>query len=270
MTCPGACAIMLTNIMLSLTSRRIQPVAIFTGMAMGMMAGLLGVGGGIVAVPLMTAYLALSQHEAHGTSLAAIVPASLFSVLAYAWNGTVDWGLAASLATGSLIGVAIGSRIMMKIPARQLRRGFGVFLLFVALRLFLGSALPLQPLAMPQGAMLLLVTVIIGLVAGTLAGMLGIGGGVIMVPAMVLLLGVEQRVAQGVSLAVVAVTAISGAAQHYQQGNVRLDKALWIAPTAAVFGFVGGSLAGMIDQRLLQVLFGLLLLIVGGRMAAGK
>ncbi|MFH1486757.1 MAG: sulfite exporter TauE/SafE family protein [Chloroflexota bacterium] len=114
-------------------------VSILTGMAMGMTAGLLGVGGGIVGVPMMTIFLALTQREAHGTSLAAMVPAAVFGVIQYTLNGYADWGLAASLAVGSIVGVTLGARLMMKISPRQLRRVFGCFLLVVAFRLLVGS-----------------------------------------------------------------------------------------------------------------------------------
>lgn len=118
--------------------------------------------------------------------------------------------------------------------------------------------------------MSLLIALGIGFVAGFLGGMLGIGGGVVMIPGMVLLLGVGQRLAQGVDLAVVVVTATVGAFEHYRLGNVKVDRAIWIAPTAAVFGFVGAWLAGWLDQELLQRLFGVLLLVMGARMVLGK
>lgn len=119
-------------------------------------------------------------------------------------------------------------------------------------------------------SMSLLIALGIGFVAGFLGGMLGIGGGVVMIPGMVLLLGVGQRLAQGVDLAVVLVTATVGAFEHYRLGNVKLDRVVWVVPTAAVFGFVGAWLAGWMDQGLLQRLFGVLLLIMGGRMVLGK
>jgi hypothetical protein len=111
----------------------------------------------------------------------------------------------------------------------------------------------------------------IGLVAGILAGMLGIGGGVVLVPGLVLLLGVEQHTAQGVSLAVITVMALVGAITHYQQHNVRLGVALWIIPAAVVFSFLGGICADMLDASLLRTVWGALLIVVGiVMMATGR
>lgn len=106
---------------------------------MGLMAGLLGVGGGVVAVPMMTAFLALTQHQAHGTSLAVMIAVAVSSLSQYILRGDVDWGLAASIAGGSMVGVVVGARLMMRVPARQLRRAFGCFLLIIALRLLIGD-----------------------------------------------------------------------------------------------------------------------------------
>ncbi|MFH1486756.1 MAG: sulfite exporter TauE/SafE family protein [Chloroflexota bacterium] len=118
--------------------------------------------------------------------------------------------------------------------------------------------------------MSLLMALCMGLVAGLFAGVLGIGGGVIMIPGMVFLLGLEQHMAQGVSLAVVVVTATVGAFEHYRLGNVKLNRAVWMGPAAAVFGFFGAWLAGWMDEILLQRLFAVLLLVMGGRMVLGK
>ena len=106
----------------------------------------------------------------------------------------------------------------------------------------------------------------IGIVAGLLSGLMGIGGGIVMVPAMTLLLGVEQHVAQGISLLVIVPTAIVGATTHFRHGNVDLK----IATTLGLFSILGGLLGSQVAQGLerqwLQLLFGLLLLYTGSRM----
>lgn len=113
----------------------------------------------------------------------------------------------------------------------------------------------------------ILIALAIGLVGGTLSGLLGIGGGVILIPGMVLLLGVEQHLAQGVSLATIAVTASVGALVHHRQGNVRLDIALWMVPTAIIFSVLGAWLAAGLNPLWLRRGFALLLLVMGGEMA---
>lgn len=107
---------------------------------------------------------------------------------------------------------------------------------------------------------------IVGLVAGVLSGMLGIGGGTIAVPGMVLLLGVEQHTAQGVALCAMFLTALAGAFIHYRQGNVRLEMAMWIAPCAVVFSLLGAWLAGTVSAVWLTRAFAIALLVIGCRM----
>lgn len=108
----------------------------------------------------------------------------------------------------------------------------------------------------------------IGLVAGLLGGLLGIGGGAILIPGMVILLGTGQHAAQGVSLMVIALTALVGAITHYRQQNVRLDIAVWVIPAAIVFSFVGGVVADALDASLLRDVWGALLILVGIAMLA--
>ena len=115
-----------------------------------------------------------------------------------------------------------------------------------------------------------LLSVAVGFVAGVASGMLGIGGGMVTVPAMVLALGVEQHVAQGVSLAVIAVTATMGTVAHVRYGNVVWGAAVIIAPVAAVFGVVGATIAGDLDPLLLRRIFACVLLFFGARMLLAK
>lgn len=98
--------------------------------------------------------------------------------------------------------------------------------------------------------------VVLGLAAGIFGGIMGIGGGMIMIPALVLLGGVEQHLAQGVSLAVVTVTSLVGAVAHYRQGNVRLGVAILVAPSAILFAFIGARLALGLDPIALRRIFG--------------
>jgi hypothetical protein len=85
-----------------------------------------------------------------------------------------------------------------------------------------------------------------------------------------LLLGVEQHIAQGVSLGVIAPTALVGTIVHYHRESVSLKAVLWIAPLAVVFALMGGWLADMIEASMLTRLFGILLLIIGGRFLLRK
>jgi uncharacterized protein len=106
----------------------------------------------------------------------------------------------------------------------------------------------------------------IGLAAGFLAGLLGIGGGILIVPALVLLLGFDQHLAQGTSLLVIIPAALAGSWTHYRRGRLDLRAAAFVA-TGGVVGAAIGSLSALsLDDVLLQRLFALVLIAVAVRM----
>lgn len=106
----------------------------------------------------------------------------------------------------------------------------------------------------------------IGVVAGVLAGLLGIGGGLVMVPAMVLLLGFDQHVAQGTSLVVIIPAALSGSLTHYRSGRIALRDAALLAAGGVLGATLGSGLALSVDDSSLRRLFALFLVAVGARM----
>jgi uncharacterized membrane protein YfcA len=108
------------------------------GAAAGVASGLLGVGGGTVMVPLLVALLAFTQHRAHATSLAAIVPIAAVAAAVFAVEGEVELGTAALLAAGALAGAPLGARAMAALGERSLEAAFGVFLVVVGAAMVLG------------------------------------------------------------------------------------------------------------------------------------
>ncbi len=110
----------------------------------------------------------------------------------------------------------------------------------------------------------------IGLVSGVISGLCGVGGGIIMVPAMVFLLKLDTKIAIGTSLAVIIPTAISGTVKHYNQGNVDLKIAALLIPTAILGAWLGAQFAESLPQATLKRVFGGLLLLVGVKMLIGK
>ncbi len=117
----------------------------------------------------------------------------------------------------------------------------------------------------------LLLLIAVGIVTGFMAGMLGIGGAIIMIPALVFLLGLSQQSAQGTSLAVMLPPiGILAAYNYYKAGNVNLKFALILAVAFIAGSFFGSKLALEIPQPVLKKMFGLLLLLVAGRMLLFK
>jgi hypothetical protein len=219
-------------------------VAGFTG---GLMGGLFGVGGGIVLVPMLTAFFALTQHQAHGTSLAAIGATAVAGLVVYGLNGNVAWLPAALLAAASLPAARWGARFAARTRHDRLVLAFAVFMLVVAVRILWRA---------PQGAAEHALTGVAGVLAGLatgaavglLSGFMGVGGGIIAVPALTFLFGMSQQLAQGTSLALILVTAPFGALEHHRHGNV-VPRLL---PGLAIGAFAGTPLAAFAAQRLPQ------------------
>jgi uncharacterized membrane protein YfcA len=109
--------------------------AVGVGLVAGVLSGLLGVGGGVIIVPLLVALVHLSQHQAHATSLAAIVPIGAVGALTFALGGKIDLEVAGLLALGALVGAPAGARIMARIEERPLRIMFGVLMIAVGVQL---------------------------------------------------------------------------------------------------------------------------------------
>lgn len=111
---------------------------IIIGLAAGILSGLIGVGGGIIMVPLFVLFLGLSQHNAQGMSLAVMLPPVTFlAVYNYhkAGGGSIDWKVALIVSVLFIIGGFLGSKIALQIDQRMLKKVFGVMMLIVAVKL---------------------------------------------------------------------------------------------------------------------------------------
>ncbi len=111
-------------------------LAVLSGFAVGLVSGLIGVGGGILLVPIMVLGFKLGQHAAQGTSLAAIIPTSIVGSLTHHRRGNLDGGHAAWMAGAGVVGAVLGSLLAIRLHGDLLGRLFGVFLLFSAYRLW--------------------------------------------------------------------------------------------------------------------------------------
>jgi len=239
---------------------RERAVAIAAGVAAGFFGGLFGVGGGIVLVPLLTGRLHVTQHQAHGTSLAVIGVTALVSVIVYALHGNVAWLTALIVGVASAFSARWGARLASTISGVALGRAFAVFLGVVALRLLLAPAPPRTLIAGPWGIALSLV---LGLAVGVLSGFMGVGGGILAVPAFTLLMGMTQQMAQGTSLAVILCAAPAGAREHSRRGNVVMRVVPWLALGAALGGPLSSWWVQRLPRDLLSRAFGVFLIVNG-------
>lgn len=110
-------------------------IALAVGVGAGLASGLLGVGGGIVMVPLLVGVLGTTQHQAHATSLAAIVVIGAVGAVAFGVEGELDVAAAALLTVGALVGAPLGARAMAESSERVLKIAFGSLMVAVGLTL---------------------------------------------------------------------------------------------------------------------------------------
>jgi hypothetical protein len=242
--------------------RKLAPI-VAVGVVAGFLAGLFGVGGGILIVPGLVLAAGMDQRLAHGTSLAAVLPISLTSLVTYAAHDNVDWTAAVFLSIGAVVGAVIGTKLLHALPHRTLGMLFAAVLVVSAIRLFF------SPEADGRGtltAAVALALVALGLATGILAGLLGVGGGIVMVPAMILLFGIAPVVAKGTSAAVIIPTALMGTWRNRKNGNTDLPAAAIVGVAGIVTAALGATLAEVMSDTLSNVLFATLLLAVAARL----
>lgn len=238
-----------------------SPIGLTIGLIGGIFGGLVCLGGGVVMVPLLTAWAGLSQHEAHGTSLAAVVATGIVGAWVYTGHGAVSWSGAAWLAVAAAAASLVSAQYASRISGARLRRYFGAFLLAVAILLVLRDYL-LRDGAL-SGIPTAVVLLVIGAVAGAIAGLLGVGGGVLVVPLLVLGAGLTQHVAQGTSLASLVLTGLAGTIVYAHHRHLRLRVLVLLLPGVVLGSWVGGRAALGISELALRVVFAAMLAWLG-------
>ena len=204
-----------------------------SGALVGFALGLVGGGGSILAVPLLVYLVGVaSPHEAIGTSAVAVTFNALLSLNAHARKGHVKWPCGLVFAGAGAIGALGGSTLGKALNGETLLAVFGLLMVAIGVHSFLrrgGEGEPLVRLSRQNAASL----VVAGLIAGALSGFFGIGGGFLIVPALMMATGMPPIYAVGTSLVAVASFGAATAANYALSGLVH-----W--PLAALF-VLGGA-----------------------------
>ena len=224
----------------------------------GISLGMLGSGGGILLLPLLVYVGGIDPHEAIVITLAVVAVLSAIGAVLHARHGHLHKRAVKLMAVPGLLGAAAGSQLTHLVPDHVLMLIFGLVLLIVGVTMYLrrdregcGDGCRVQR------------CMSIGLGVGLLTGFLGVGGGFIIVPSLVLLAGVDMKPAIGASLAIIAINATAGLLVHLTQ--VHMDWALaGMLLLAALGGLVLGELTGdHMPERALRRVFAALILVVG-------
>ena len=240
-----------------MTGPRVGPVTV--GVATGFLSGVFGVGGGILMVPCLVLLLGMEQRRAHGTSLGAMVLISASALGGFLLDGSVAWLPGLLIFAGSSVGVTVGTSLLDRVPIRSLRIGFSLLLLATAAR-FLADA-PDTDGHSDITVGLAFAYVACGLLTGLLSGTMGVGGGVIMIPAMILLFGFVDATAKGTSLLVILPTSIIGTLRNRSSGNIDPKAVLIVGASGVASAFIGALGASDLSPRLSANLFAILLIV---------
>lgn len=215
------------------------------GVMGGLLSGLFGIGGGTIIVPALALWLSMPQKLSAGTSVAAILPTAIVGATSYAVQGNVDWMAALLLAIGIIVGAQLGSLLLSKLPVSGIQWGFMGFLAVVIVSLWF--VVPQRDdeitLTAAMGAFLVLT----GFVTGILSGILGVGGGVVVVPVLMFFFGASDLIAKGTSLLMMIPGSISGTIGNFRRQNVDLRAAAFVGIAASVCVPFGSILAAGID-----------------------
>jgi uncharacterized membrane protein YfcA len=234
--------------------------------AAGFIGGLFGVGGGLLVVPGLVLWLHFEQRRASATSLATIVASSSAAVTRFAIDDSVEFDIAIVLFIGAGVGAFVGARLAGRIPNYWLARGFVVIVVLSAVRLAVAGTAEEGTDALVSGIAEPLSLITVGLVAGVLSATLGVGGGVVFVPALVTLLGLEQQVSQGTSLAVILPTVLIGTTVHARAGRVDWNIGITAGLGGILGGLAGAQVALGLPETVLRRMFAVFLLIMAVRM----
>jgi uncharacterized membrane protein YfcA len=248
----------------------------------GVLAGLLGVGGGLVIVPVLT-FLFTAQglpptyiaHLALGTSLASIIFTSVSSLRAHHGRGAVDWRVVRRISAGIVAGTLAGSWVAAQLSTRSLKVFFVVFLYYVALQMLLNIR-PKPSRQLPgTGGMLG-----VGGIIGAISSLVGIGGGSLSVPFMVWC-NMSMHNSIGTSAAIGFPIALAGAVGYvanglavtplppWSLGFVYLPALAGVALASVVTAPLGARLAHSLPVAGLKKTFALLLIVMGTKLLSG-
>jgi uncharacterized membrane protein YfcA len=256
---------------------------IIVGFAVGFLAGLVGIGGGVLIVPFLYFFYghsgwsgvivpdSLHATIAHATSLFIIIPTALAGTATYARSGLVAWRMAVPVALFSMLFAIAAATIATRLPPELLKIAFGAFLVFTGVQLLTKRGAASSE---PERAGLPAAALTGGLV-GIFSALLGVGGGLVAIPLLMYVIRLDIRHVAATSLAIVAFAATAGTITYMTTGAgtpglpsghigfVHVAAAVPMLPGAILAARWGAKLNQRLDARRLRVLFAVLFGLLG-------
>jgi len=234
-------------------------IGIVVGFVAGVLSGLFGVGGGVITTPAVNVLLGGSAIAAVATPLPVIFPTSVVGAYTYSRAGEVSFRAARWAAIPGIVGAIGGAYLTDVVNAHLLLVITSVLIGVTAIGVVRGRR-PREPWVL--GATPGWKYAAIGFVAGFVSGLLGVGGGIVMVPAFTVALGMPLRRALGTSLVIIAILVVPGTIVHWALGHI--DWAIFLALAIGVVpgARLGARIALGVRERTLRILVGAFLMAV--------
>lgn len=234
-------------------------LAILGALVIGLSLGLTGAGGSILTLPILVHLAGVPPREAVGLSLFVVGVAALTGAISHWRSGNLHLPAAFAFGVSGMVGAAIGARFTALVPPAILMGMFALLMVGVALRMLVAKGASLDPDARCQ----LLRCLLAGGVTGMLTGFLGVGGGFLLMPALMRFGHLPITRATGTSLAVISVNALAGWLSHLPESAQRGDLMALFAGLAVVGTLLGKHLGRKMPARHLQMGFAVMVLVIG-------
>ena len=241
-------------------------LSLLFGAVIGVLLGLLGGGGSILAVPVLVYALGVDVAQAIPISLIVIAVASAVGALPKVRADQVQWRLAAVFAVAGIPATFVGTAVGKHLPQHAIMIGFAVVMIAAAIRMLrdngdTGTACKVgneginwrrcAPRSIPAG-----------IIVGFLTGLFGVGGGFLIIPALVLMLGVEMPIAVGTSLLIIVANSVAGVLSHLHGAHIDWGITAAFVGTAIGGSLIAGHLGSKVNTSRLQHWFAYLVLAV--------
>jgi uncharacterized membrane protein YfcA len=235
-------------------------VAVAFGLAIGLLLGLLGGGGAILAVPVLVYVLGQSVSEATTTSLLVVGATALVGAFDHAGRGRVRFRLAFAIGAGAVVGALVGTVLNRLASPHAILYLFSFVLLVAAYATVRRRDEPRE--RAPRADNLWLWALPAGLGIGVLTGFFGVGGGFLVVPVLVAVFALPMQDAVGTSLLVIVIASAAGLAAHLSTGSIDWPVAVTFAGAGIVGALAGSRLSARVPERRLREAFALLVVAV--------
>ncbi len=218
---------------------------------------MIGVGGGFVIVPVLTLLIGIPMHQAIAISLISIASSTLTASARYSRSGLIDFKTGASMEAFTVSGALLGARFSLMLEEGILKTVFGIFLIYVAYKMIKGQS---RSEKIWKGSPNLFAGYFGSFLAGIASGLLGIGGGVLKMPILVLLFGLPTKVAIATSVFMISITSASAVMVYYLKEVLNPTLAMIGIFSAGIGARIGSAIALKIRPEYLRRIFGLMML----------